>query len=75
MADAGDHHAASSRTPKQNFKVLLLELAYDLTQIWHEPKKSTELHDFCIQAFGSRLFPPGIQLQTPVSSHFGVRHE
>jgi hypothetical protein len=32
LADPGDHHAANSRTPNQNFKIyLLLELTYDFT--------------------------------------------
>jgi hypothetical protein len=40
LANPGGHHAASSRTPNQNSKVLLLlQLAYDFTQTWHEPRK------------------------------------
>jgi hypothetical protein len=40
LADPGDHHEANSRTPDRNFKIdLLLEVAYDLTQTGHEPRK------------------------------------
>jgi hypothetical protein len=36
LVDPDDHHAASSRAPNRIFKLLLLiELAYDLTQTWH----------------------------------------
>jgi hypothetical protein len=40
LADPGDHHAASSRILNRIFKLLLLlELAYDLTQTWQKPRK------------------------------------
>jgi hypothetical protein len=40
LANPGDHHAASFRTPNRIFKLLLLlELAYDLTQTLHQPRK------------------------------------
>jgi hypothetical protein len=40
LTDPADHHAASSRTPNQISKLLLLlVLAYDLNRTCHQPRK------------------------------------